>query len=372
MTTQASSPKGNSRFTDDEVLAMRRAARARNDRRTFIKTLAEETGANIVTVRHLLMGKNYAHVSEALTAEELGLDPKHGRPVLTDDQVLDARRRYAAGRGKLTLVMLEEEFGLGPNRLRKMLLGQSYAHVAEAVPRMLELRLRRKWTDEQVIEMRGLYPQDGMTLAILAARYGGDETSISAALLGHSYCDVPGPIERLKPAGMKHAESRNLQARSLTPEVALFMRLQYRPKRITMEVIAKGYGVKRDVVRQALLGITYKEVPDPLPHLGEKRNKPPAKLDLDDAQVIALRSEFRTGRRSGQSIAKELGVDTDVAMRMLRGKTFKHVAAPVLETMATIRKRRRAHAAATKRDRERKIKLGIPLRPLIRFVPRAA
>jgi hypothetical protein len=290
------------------------------------------------------------------------------RPPLKDEQVADARRRYAQGQGKVTLGMLEEELGLGPGPLRKMLVGATFAHVPGAVPRMMGNRGRRRLTTEQVIEMRALYPQPGWTLKKLVAKFGGDANSLRKALLGWSYHDVPGALDTLKPAGVTDGAKHNWR-RKLAPEVVLFMRLQYRPRRVTVTVLSKAYNVDLRATTLALRGLHYKEVPEALPHLGDKPVRAHARLTISDLQVSALRTAFRTGRRSARSIAHELKVGEGPVVRMLRGKSHKHVPSPVLESLATLRKRRDKYLAACREERERRIARGQPIRPLIKAIP---
>ena len=49
----------------------------------------------------------------------------------------------------------------------------------------------RRWTPEQIVEMRHRY-RDGESQVALAEVFGGSPNAIKAAVVGYTYSDIPG------------------------------------------------------------------------------------------------------------------------------------------------------------------------------------
>lgn len=168
------------------------------------------------------------------------------------------------------------------------------------------------FTDEKVLEMRRLYREGGITQKELVARFGGTSRTMSRALTGGTFKHLPGAITPYD--GVK-------KRRQLTPEVALFMRLQYETEGVSIKTLSDRYGLHSDGTRKILLGKMYREVPGAL-----ERLKPAGKpRKLTEAEVIEARRKYRTQYVSMHDLSKEYGIGTFAMANILRGYAYKEL-----------------------------------------------
>lgn len=111
--------------------------------------------------------------------------------------------------------------------------------------------------------------------------------------------------------------------RKLAPEVALFIRLQYSASTpVSLERLGKAYGVHLESIRKIIRGDLYTEVPD----VGARVNASgPNGRMLTDEQVIEARRRYRTRWVSVAVLAKEYGVSVKPMMNLLRGHSYKEL-----------------------------------------------
>jgi hypothetical protein len=238
-----------------------------------------------------------------------------------------------------------------------MLLGKSYKHVPEPVPASFANRIRRTWSDEVVLFMRLAYAAPGVTATKIAEAHDGNLETILNILMGRTYKDVPGAIDKLKPQGPAAVLALNASAmerRLFAPEVALFIRLAYKPRVVSAARIARAFGTDPDSICRLLRGESYKEVPCALEALGTKGND---RL-LTDEQVIQARRWFRSGLRSTPQIGKLFGMKQAATYNMIRGITYSDVPEAVPKRTVT----RRMHPKIIKKRGVKTKRVLVPVR----------
>lgn len=111
--------------------------------------------------------------------------------LLTDQQVIEIRQRFAAG--GMTLTALAGEYGISKQRASQVVRGKTYAHLPGAIS--VGHVARQKLTPAQVAEARRLYRANPMiTHRELADRYGVAVSTLHGAMTGRTFSDVPGIV----------------------------------------------------------------------------------------------------------------------------------------------------------------------------------
>lgn len=85
------------------------------------------------------MGNQFS-LGREVPMEQRNLGQSNGKAKLTDDQVLDFRKRYA--KGLISKIDIQSETGLAEKTVRNFLFGDSYPHVSDAVVRSRRGRLK--------------------------------------------------------------------------------------------------------------------------------------------------------------------------------------------------------------------------------------
>ena len=107
-----------------------------------------------------------------------------GSPLLTDEQAVEIRRRYAAG--GVTHDELGADHGVSATTICHLCRGMSYPHLGGP-------RTERRLSTGQVEEIRERYAGGGVTQRSLATEHGIHHTTISRMVRGKSYARLPGP-----------------------------------------------------------------------------------------------------------------------------------------------------------------------------------
>lgn len=107
------------------------------------------------------------------------------RAKLTNDQVREIRRRYAAG--GVTQTALAAEYGLSRPGMTNIVLGHTYT---EAGGLISKAGTHRVVTDDQVREIRALLAQPGARYKTIATKYGVRRSVIGKICRGEIYREV--------------------------------------------------------------------------------------------------------------------------------------------------------------------------------------
>src|SRR5262249_43796846 len=116
--------------------------------------------------------------------------PVSTRRLLTAEQVVEIRRRYAAGESQTALA---PDFGVQQNTISTIVRGDAYRDVDGARKQALERRPRRGqrfFTDDDIRTIRARYAAGGVSQGQLAKEYDTGQTQISAIVRRQSYREV--------------------------------------------------------------------------------------------------------------------------------------------------------------------------------------
>jgi hypothetical protein len=359
-------------FEDHDVVAYRCLVRRGRVRPVYIEKLH---GIGPKAVRQMLTGKSYSEIPGALTPHELKYPDYFG------DDVAHLRQEVAARR--ITRAQIAEryrEFGRGPSQsdIMAMLTGVSYAHIPGALRREGIVGQRGTLEPEVVLFMRLAFKPPRVSVAKLAQAHGIGTSTCWSMLRGHSYSDVPEKIEdpikrntgkftpdeilairqefldafphmcagalarkhgvapvtmNLLLIGRSHSEipttitkamlqeARKLSQRKICPEVALFIKLQYIPGRVSTTMLAEHYGIHHDQIARLVTGKTYSD----LPYTVDEMAKAGMPRSLTDEQVIECRRRFREGEASVRVMARELDIAPSSVKNAIWGYTYKEL-----------------------------------------------
>lgn len=217
-------------------------------------------------------------------AEELAKESRRNRLThqgkrLTDEKVMEIRRRYANGETPATI---SEEEGIIPSTLQKMLRGESYAHLP-VLPRHPELdaifeqrtiqqqrearqRSGASFPNEIVMEIRNLYAE-GAIAHDLARRYDVGPSTIKKIVSGATYPHLP-MVERSPEAEARararqieaHRESRQATGHSLKDEEVIEIRERWADGELVTE-LAEEFDVTQGTMGGIVNGDTYTYLP---------------------------------------------------------------------------------------------------------------
>lgn len=205
---------------------------------TTVKELSKRWERGIAWVRLALRGKIYPGKTV------INVELTRFRRRMTPEQVIEARRAYAAGE------MNQEEIAAkyGQINCGNMLFGKTYKDIGEAVT---DKRNYRSLSDEEVIEVRRAYAAKEFTQHEIAAKYKLHQKSVSNLLRGLTYKHLEGAVE----------DSDGKFARKLTDQQVIEARKAFRSRKLTVKSLAEYYGIDRSPMRGILVGRCYKEVP---------------------------------------------------------------------------------------------------------------
>lgn len=150
---------------------------------------------------HLYLGDNDQNVLDRVTHGRQRRGQEHHAAVLTDEQVVDYRHRYAAGENGPDMA---REAGMHESGFSAMLSGRTWPRLPGAVKNAKvhgQVRGEKaglaKLTAEQVLEAREFYLPGDVSLSALATRYGVEKSAMRQAITGKTWAHLPGAL----PAG---------------------------------------------------------------------------------------------------------------------------------------------------------------------------
>jgi len=127
---------------------------------------------------HLSLG---THADNMADAAKKGRMP--GRPTLTEDQVAEAKRLYAAG---MPAAVIADRLGASQQHISRLVVDVPTEWKRTGWKRSPRMKL----TDEQVQEIRTRYAAGGVTQRALAAEYGIDQGYLCALVKRRDRKDV--------------------------------------------------------------------------------------------------------------------------------------------------------------------------------------
>lgn len=144
-----------------------------------------------VNPRHLFLGtiKDNHDDMDAKGRRFIASGGKHGMATLTDEQVIEMRRRYAAG--GIQQRALADEYGVTSGAVANIVNGKSWTHLPmpEALIGREKQAHRRKLSPDQVHQVRAAL-MEGQKRKDVAERFGVAYTTICAIASGHNWSRV--------------------------------------------------------------------------------------------------------------------------------------------------------------------------------------
>lgn len=174
------------KLTVKRVVAVRAAVRAG----ARVADLAQEYGVALPTMKSAVNGSSWIHVP----------DPVRGRvprssTKLSPERVATARR--AALKDRSVIADLARDWDVGYATVANAVYGITWRGLADPPPLPRPVpgpRTRPKLDEEAVREMRRLYVEETRSLSELAAQFGVNDSTVSSAVHGYTWRDVPGAV----------------------------------------------------------------------------------------------------------------------------------------------------------------------------------
>ena len=250
-----------------------------------------------------------------------------GRSLLTEEDVLNIRRRYSR-EPVLTFGALGEEYGVTGTAIGAVLRKETWTHVGgpdmpknlsskratgkrhgshtkpEAIPRG-DKSGSAKLTAIQVVEMRTRFAGGGETKKGLAREFGVEGKTVRNVLRGRNWADVGGPItppEEFPSSGLTKGQEAEL------------CRLHKEEQKIYSE-LAAHFGVSINTVGKLVRADGG----------GRHNARFPGRRKLDAPQVREIRLRFSEGTTTYSNLAREFGVTPTAIKHVVIRKTWTHV-----------------------------------------------
>lgn len=190
-----------------------------------------------------------------------------GAAKLTWEQVNEIRRRYAEETTPLRTIA--QDYGISLATLEKI-VSQEHWHTDPSAPTKRDPRLRlqnsphgeqqhcAKLTWEAVREIRAKYGDGTVDNRTIAAHYGVTPRVIRLVLLNQAWHDPSYDPSTYVPFKPRAAGERNRHA-ILTWDDVRAVRAAYRPRIVTVPMLAKQYGVSIDTIEKIVSKRTWRE-----------------------------------------------------------------------------------------------------------------
>lgn len=142
-----------------------------------------------VNPHHLFLGTNYDNVQDKMRKGRLGPrgGESNGRSVLTKDQIVGVRRRYAANEAYQR--ELAEEYGVTQATISSIVRGDRWPQAGGPIVKKPK---RTRLTPADVISIRQEYGAGHITQGHLADKYGVSQVQISAIVRRKCWKDIEG------------------------------------------------------------------------------------------------------------------------------------------------------------------------------------
>ena len=257
------------------------------------------------------------------------------RPTLTESQVREIRRRYAAG--GITYRELADEYGVSIANIFRIIKLEYTADMEEAKKnnaRRGEAHEKTPFTESQVREIRRHYAAGGITYRELADEYGVSLYVIFSIIKAAYTADMAG--------------TKRVNTSKLTESHANEIRGRYAVGGITYRELAAEYGVSAQTIANIIKRVTWA-------HLGDtdeatvdymKREDADSSSKLTAAQVDEIRGRYAAGGITYRELAAEHGVSINVIAQIVKHLIWAHLGDTDDEAAADKRARGEAHYAS--------------------------
>ncbi|HEY7035096.1 MAG TPA: hypothetical protein VH482_27395 [Thermomicrobiales bacterium] len=293
-----------SKLTDDQVLE----ARERYANGETCRALGEEFGVSGEGIRKAILGLTYTHLPNVQAPSPNG----HRRLVMKEADVIEARTRYAAGE---TITKIAAEFGLTPSVVGHAVTGRTWGWLPGAV----EIRAL---TDDEVIEARQRYA-DGESLPRLGQAFGHGDDTLRNAITGKTHSHLPNPVE------IRSKQEAVSRAGAVLHEAEVLDIRRRVAKGADWQELADEYHVEKSNIGHIVSGRTWKHlpldgsIPDRPLAAGRRLAHTPKKV-LDEATVLELRKRYGEGMAADR-LADEFGLNRQTVRFAVTGRTWKHL-----------------------------------------------
>lgn len=280
---------GRSVLTEEQVKQIRARYVGTRGQQT---ALAREFGVTQGAIGHILRGVTWRGVSGVKEVKVR----RHIRTgsVLTEEQVVDARRRYNGKHGHIAA--LAREYGVSREVMHRVIRGKSWSDVVvEQTQANGDQHGRTRISTAVADEIRAAHAEKDEPVRVLAGRYGTSRTTICRILNGDRGASRErGPI--LTDAEV--AEIRAAYTGAFGEQVAM----------------AKKYGVTKGAINKIVRGKNRLHPRDPQePIVARNASK------LTDEQVAQIRARYAGGRGEQALLAREYKVTRQTINHIVHG-----------------------------------------------------
>jgi group I intron endonuclease len=256
----------------------------------------------------------------------------HFNAKLTDEIVLEMRRRYKAG--GITYAELAAEFGPCAHPATT---GRTWVHLnhIEAPCETGDCKgasnHNAKLTDAIVLEMRQRYKAGGVMLDELGAEFGVSWKTAHQAITGKTWSHlnhIEPPCNICRIAGRPPSQTGESNwCAKLTDEIVIEMRRRYKAGGITRRQLGTEFGVSKSVARYAITGKTWTHLNhiEPPCEIGDGMGESHHSAKLTDTIVLEMRCRYKAGGVMFAELAAEFGVGPSTARFAIIGKTWTHL-----------------------------------------------
>lgn len=317
------------------------------DPRFTIRGLMRSSGRSHTTIVSLLTNRLHRNEGSEIPHELISAIDHEKRFAIADDQVLGARIAALETGGAFGIDMVAATGDLDRASASDLLTGLARPDVAIFVPFQV-IGARPCFNDNEISYWRQRYQTDKrLTTAVIARAVGCKKDTSRKMLHGVSpYNRGTGAVPELR---HRH------RPRILSDEVALFIRLQFKPNVVTVHDLTKYYRCNKNTVVDIIDHQTYKNVP-----YVEQKHRGRYGREFTDEQVIAARLDFFSGAKTATQIAREFGLETPNRIYgMLVGERYSDVPGVPAEVLRAAqlkgRNRKRGRISAALRQRKRPV-----------------
>jgi hypothetical protein len=192
--------------------------------------------------------------------------------------------------------------------------------------------VRRKLTDEQVIQARQMY-REGSAVVDIAFRLGCNHVTLGKAVFGQSYKEVSGAVAKneIRSAADYGSLKGSLHGRASLDEEDVVTIRSLLVKGETVKAIAGRFGVSLPVVGEIRRGTSWRHVGeplglDPLRNRGNKKGENNGRATVTEEQVGHIKWHLGVGVAQCL-LVKYFKTTKDVVRRIAQKLTWKHVKA---------------------------------------------
>jgi Mor family transcriptional regulator len=170
---------------------------------------------------------------------------------LTEEQVMDIRKEYAAG--NVTALDLAKKYGVTSDTIYRVANGRSWRHLP-IVDRSRKSCRVKTLSDEQVMDIRKEYVEGDATASDLAKKYGVRLPQIRRAIGSLYWLPLQSIPPKRKPT-LSHKHKR------LNEEQVMSIRKEYARGDVAVPDLTKKYDMSCSQIRYIVNGKSWKHLP---------------------------------------------------------------------------------------------------------------